>query len=58
VNSAAGVKKKTPHATEAHSSYADRVGVHLGILRGHVNEDDLSCVIIAIRVVELDGREA
>src|SRR5215813_5048318 len=57
-NSAAGVKEKTPHATESSSSFVDRVSAYIGMLRCHVNEDDLLCVIIAIRSEVIDGREA
>ena len=54
-NSAAGVTEKTPHATAGSVSHVDIVGASLSILSRHVNEYGPVCVIIAIRVVEIDG---
>ena len=39
-------------------SYGDLVRVDIGIRLCRVNEYDLLCVIIVIRVVEFDGRKA
>src|SRR5262245_8813133 len=57
-NFAAGVKEKTPHMIEEALSYGDLVRADIGIRRCRVNEYALWCVIIAIRVVEFDGRKA
>jgi hypothetical protein len=57
-NSAAGVKEKTLHATGGYLSSVDIVGVSTSILSCHVNEHGPLCVIIAIRVVAIDGHEA
>jgi hypothetical protein len=57
VNSAASVKRKTPHAVWERSLYAEMAGTDIGILPRHVNEYGPLCVIIDIRSVRIDACE-